>query len=64
MTWVASEDKPGYPLCLISLVCPLDGFVPYLPMKPTAKTDQTGQTSRLIQVIAGYTGLFVGFVML
>ena len=66
MTCAPSEDsdQPGHPPNLIRVFPHEENLGPWLPFERTANTDQTGQMSRLIWVLAGRTGHFVGFVML
>ena len=64
ITCVPSEDsdQPEHPG---SLFCPHEEALgPWLPIKRISKTDQNGWMPKLIQVFAGCTDYFVGFVML
>ena len=67
ISFVSSEDsdQPGYPpKSDQSLCCPHDdSWGPWLSVQRTVKADQTGQMPRLIWILAGCTGHFVGFVM-
>ena len=66
MTCGPREDPSAWASAsLISLQCALNGYVWTQDFfMPTAKTDKTGRMPRLIGVLAGRTGHFVGFVVL
>ena len=67
MTCAPSEDsdQPGHLPSLTSLCCTHEETMgPWLALECTVKTDQTGWMPRLIRVIAGRTGHFVGFAVL